>query len=145
MSDEIRNCINCRHSEVTKTGMLHCNKLNFDIGDKRERQCDVFLDENQKYINQEATKIFCLTFDEITSLYNEMQKIKNAGNYRMPVMMIRIEQDKEWEEKEYISAMPLYQHTDILTDDKLQTVEEKKKALEEKWVDINDEVKWEFI
>ena len=146
MSNKTVNCINCRYSEVTKTGELHCNRLNFDINNNEyDRQCDVFLDENQKCINQKATKIFSLTFDEITNLYNEMQKIKNAGNYRMPVMMIRIEQDKEWEEKEYISTMPLYQHTNILTDEKLQTVEEKKKALEEKWIDINDEIKWEYI
>jgi hypothetical protein len=144
--EKLINCENCRYSEIKSTGEWICNKLKFKIEDKEtERQCDFFVDENQKCINPKATQIFMLTFDEIASLYNEMQKIKNNDDYRMPIMMIRIEQDKEWEEKEYVSTMPLYQHTDILMNDKFHTVEERKKALEEKWIDINDEIKWDFI
>lgn len=107
-------------------------------------QCDSFIDDDAKYIDEEKTKIFSLTFDEIDKLYNEMLKIKATGNFRMPVMMIRIESDKYWTEKEYISTMLMNWQTDILCNARL-TSEEKRQAIEEKWIDINDEIKWDFI
>ncbi len=137
-------CRECKHSffEMNK---LKCEKKNIkSIELDNTCQCDSFIDDNAKYIDAEKTKIFCLTFDEIDKLYNEMLRIKTARNFMMPVMMIRIESDKCWEEKEYVSTTLLNWQVDILCNDGL-TREEKRQASEDKWIDINDEMKWDFI
>lgn len=96
--------------------------------------------ENRK-IDKEKTKTFCLTFEEITSLYNETQKVIKSNDYGFaPVMMIKVEFDAEWEEKEYISTMCMHELTKAVL---AQKNEGEKINLP--WVDITDEQKFDFI
>lgn len=84
--------------------------------------------------NQKA-KVFCLTFDEIIKLHTETQKfIENKDYGFAPVMMIKIEQDPEWEEKEYISTTCVHELTKA-TQDKQEIP----------WIDITDENKFDAI
>jgi len=98
-------------------------------------------ENEEREIDKEKTQTYCLTFDEITNLYNETQKVIKKNDYGFaPVMMIKIEFDVEWEEKEYISTMCMHELTKAIN---AQKNEDKKINLP--WVDITDEQKFDFI
>lgn len=82
---------------------------------------------------------FCLTFEEIEKLYQETQKVIKGNDYGFaPFMMIKIEQDAEWEEKEYIGTVCLHEFTKSIMD-------ESENKPDIPWVDITDENKFDFI
>lgn len=88
-------------------------------------------------IVERQAQAFCLTFDEIIKLHEETQKHINSKDYGFaPVMMIKITQDIEWEEKEYISITCLHELTKA-------TIQEDVSSIP--WVDITDENKFDFI
>jgi hypothetical protein len=95
---------------------------------------------NERNINKhKKAQAFCLTFDEIEKLYQETQKVIKANDYGFtPIMMIRFEEDAEWEEKEYVSVTPLHEFTKAIMDES-----ENKPNIT--WADITDENKFDFI
>lgn len=97
--------------------------------------------EETKNINKEKTQTFCLCFDEINKLYEETQKHIKRDDYGFaPVMLIRIEHDAEWDEKEYISTICMHELTTA-------TMQYKKdgEKINLPWIDITDENKFDFI